>query len=108
MTQNNQTDLSPYLGINQAAGYLQISISKLYKLVHVKSIRYTKHGSKVMFLRRWLDDWSLNSVVPPQNTPEASPLLLARINSSRRIEKKRSLKIEDVKQGVRQRKATER
>lgn len=38
------------LNVQEAASYLHISISTLYRWVHQKKIKYVKIGSRVLFL----------------------------------------------------------
>lgn len=54
-----------YLDVDEAARYLRLSTSKLYKLVHTRSIRHRKHGSRLAFTRSDLDLWSNSNVVEP-------------------------------------------
>lgn len=49
------------LTLDEAARYLNISKSSLYKLTHKKQIPFNQPGGKVIFFRRTdLDNWALN------------------------------------------------
>lgn len=65
---------SPFLNVSEAAAYLRLSISKVRKEVHAKKIKHCKHGSRVLFRREFLDDWSEAQQVQPTNCEEISGL----------------------------------
>ncbi len=49
---------SPFLTIKEAAAYLRLSVSKLYKLSQKRKIKHRMHGKKLLFLKSELDSWS--------------------------------------------------
>lgn len=68
-----------FLTIPQAASYLNLSISKVYKLTHLRKVRYFKPGKSVYFRRADLDDYIFsNSVETDGETDRKSTLVLLR------------------------------
>jgi excisionase family DNA binding protein len=53
-----------YLDVDEAADYLRLSTSKLYKLTRAKELAHRKHGGRVVFHRRDLDEYSDRCLVP--------------------------------------------
>lgn len=51
------------LNISEAASYLHISTSTLYRWVHQKKIKHAKIGSRVLFLQEYLDEFINNNTI---------------------------------------------
>lgn len=49
---------SPFLNVREAAKYLRISDSALYKLVQKRLIKHRTHGSHLFFVIKELNEWS--------------------------------------------------
>lgn len=64
-----------YFGINDAATYLGISTSKLYKMTASKQILCRKIGTRITFSKADLDAYSDSMVVEPVQAIAANPLL---------------------------------
>lgn len=45
------------LGLQDAAEYLGVSKSQMYKLTHTRAIPYYKFGKRVIFYTKELDEW---------------------------------------------------
>lgn len=56
------------LTIEEAAGFLDLSTSRLYKMTHNKEIPHYKPGGKKIYLKRQeLEQWILNSRIASTN-----------------------------------------
>ena len=55
-----------YLNVDEAAKFLRISKSTLYKYTHLRKIHFRKHGNKLIFEKQELIKWSLGNRVAPQ------------------------------------------
>ena len=51
------------LNVQEAASYLHISTSTLYRWVHQKKIKHAKIGSRVLFSQGSLDEFINNNTV---------------------------------------------
>lgn len=51
------------LNIKEAASYLRISISTLYRWIHQKKIKHVKIGSRVLFSQEYLDEFIKNNTI---------------------------------------------
>lgn len=51
------------LNIKEAASYLRISVSTLYRWVHQKKIKHAKIGSRVLFSQENIDEFINNNTV---------------------------------------------
>lgn len=51
------------LNVQEAASYLRISTSTLYRWVHQKKIKYVKIGSRVLFSQDSLDEYINNNTI---------------------------------------------
>ncbi len=51
------------LNIKEAASYLRISVSTLYRWVHQKKIKHAKIGSRVLFSQEYLDEFINNNTI---------------------------------------------
>lgn len=51
------------LNIKEAASYLRISVSTLYRWVHQKKIKHAKIGSRVLFSQDYLDEFINNNTI---------------------------------------------
>jgi DNA binding domain, excisionase family len=51
------------LNIKEAASYLRISVSTLYRWVHQKKIKHAKIGSRVLFSQDSLDEFINNNTI---------------------------------------------
>ena len=51
------------LNIKEAAIYLRISTSTLYRWVHQKKIKHAKIGSRVLFSQEYLDEFINNNTI---------------------------------------------
>jgi len=65
-----------FLTIRQAASYLNLSTSKIYKLTHTKSIRYYKPGKTVYFKRSDLAEYILANIVETDEEIDAKSTVL--------------------------------
>lgn len=55
-----------FLTVREAAKYLQISASRIYKMTSNKEIpHYSPGGKKIYFLKNELNDWVLESRITP-------------------------------------------
>lgn len=53
------------LNVQEAASYLHISISTLYRWIHQKKIEYVKIGSRVLFSEDMLKQYiEQNTIIP--------------------------------------------
>lgn len=69
MTKEKTTDLSKYLRVQEAAEFMGVTASYLYRLVYKKAIPYYKSrgGKLTYFLREDLEAWMTSTRVEPQN-----------------------------------------
>lgn len=51
------------LNVQEAASYLRISTSTLYRWVHQKKIKHVKIGSRVLFSQEYLDEFIKNNTI---------------------------------------------
>lgn len=51
------------LNVQEAASYLHIATSTLYRWVHQKKIKYVKIGSRVLFSQNSLDEFINNNTI---------------------------------------------
>ena len=51
------------LNVQEAASYLRISVSTLYRWVHQKKIKHVKIGSRVLFSNDYLKEFINNNTV---------------------------------------------
>ena len=51
------------LNVQEAASYLRISVSTLYRWVHQKKIKHVKIGSRVLFSQEYLDEFINNNTM---------------------------------------------
>ncbi len=73
-TDSDNLGTSPYLNVREASLYLRISVSKIYKEVSAKRLAHRKHGSRVVFLKEFLDDWSRSQEVAAAHSRRFSGL----------------------------------
>lgn len=52
-----------FLNVQEAASYLRISTSTLYRWVHQKKIKHVKIGSRVLFSQEYLDEFIKNNTI---------------------------------------------
>jgi excisionase family DNA binding protein len=70
-----QEHKSKPLGLEEAATYLNVSKSYLYKLTSTNRIPYYKPSGKLVFFdKRELDQWILHNRVKPQSEIEAESI----------------------------------
>lgn len=53
------------LSVREAAEYLKIKVSTLYGWVHERRIPFRKHGTRLVFSKRRLAEWSEAQEVLP-------------------------------------------
>ena len=53
----NQKTIPERLSLVEAAQYLGVSKSQMYKLTHTRAIPFNKFGKRVIFYTRELDEW---------------------------------------------------
>jgi excisionase family DNA binding protein len=53
----NQKSIPERLSLVEAAQYLGVSKSYMYKLTHTRAIPFNKFGKRVIFYTKELDDW---------------------------------------------------
>jgi excisionase family DNA binding protein len=71
----NQKDLlnEEYFNVKEAANYLRLSVSKIYKMIEFKEIKHRNHGGgRRIFAKSDLDAYS-NSCIIQALTPHALP-----------------------------------
>lgn len=51
------------LNVQEAASYLRISTSTLYRWVHQKKIKHVKIGSRELFSQEYLDEFIKNNTI---------------------------------------------
>ena len=51
------------LNVQEAASYLHIATSTLYRWVHQKKIKHAKIGSRVLFSQEYLDEFIKNNTI---------------------------------------------
>lgn len=66
--------ISNFLDLNEAAQFLKLKPSTLYAWVHQRKIPFRKHGSRLVFSRDELVDWSNRQAY---RAISAEPVLLA-------------------------------
>ena len=54
------------LTIQEAASYLRISVSTIYRWIHHRKIEYIKLGSRVMFSEESLQEFIKNNTIVPE------------------------------------------
>ena len=65
-----------YMTTDEAAAFLRVAKTTLYRWVHDARIPYRKHGSRVIFHRPDLERWSEEQVAVfmPEEKPNANTL----------------------------------
>jgi excisionase family DNA binding protein len=48
----------PIINVPEAADFLRVSKATIYDMVHKRTVPFRKHGSRVVFSREELMDWS--------------------------------------------------
>jgi excisionase family DNA binding protein len=70
-----QTELKAYefMDINEASTLLKLKVSTLYAWVYQRKIPFRKHGSRIVFEKGELCEWSEKRRVPMHLTPTWDP-----------------------------------
>lgn len=53
------------LNVQEAASYLHISVTTIYRWVHHKKIKYIKLGSRILFSNEYLKEFVNNNTIIP-------------------------------------------
>lgn len=61
---NGTVTITEVLNLNQAAEYVSLSKSAIYKKTSERSIPHFKQGKKLFFKRSELDDWLTQNQIP--------------------------------------------
>lgn len=54
-----------FFTVDEASSYLRVTKATLYKWIFQRKIPYRKHGRKVIFNKRELDEWSKSQSYAP-------------------------------------------
>lgn len=55
-----------YMGIDEAAKSLGVSVHHIRREMYRNNIRYFRHAKKILFLPEWLDEWVERHIVKPR------------------------------------------
>lgn len=63
---HKDSEMNNLLSIPEAASYLRISTSTLYRWVHKKQIKHVKIGSRVLFSENYILEFLDKNTIQPQ------------------------------------------